>query len=72
MNALSTSFLCELKETVEQCAIDTEIRVLVIASNLGKVFSAGADIEQIKNECEHPHRVQHNRKRTQNRCGPRP
>jgi enoyl-CoA hydratase len=47
MNALATSLLRKLAETIEACDENSEVRAIVITGG-DKVFAAGADVNEIK------------------------
>lgn len=48
INALSRAVLDELRAALEQCAVDSQTRAVVITSALSNVFSAGADLQEFK------------------------
>jgi len=48
VNALSLAMLDDLSASLERCAGDSHIRVVIITSAFAKVFSAGADLQELK------------------------
>ncbi len=48
VNALNVATLNDLAASLDRCAGDTHVRVVIIASAFPKVFSAGADLQELK------------------------
>lgn len=48
INALSHAVLDELRAALERCAVDSQAQAVVITSALSNVFSAGADLQELK------------------------
>ncbi len=48
LNLYDRQFITELNNAIDEIRFDSAIRVVVIVSDLGKVFSAGADIHMLK------------------------
>ncbi|MDO8749728.1 MAG: enoyl-CoA hydratase-related protein [Dehalococcoidia bacterium] len=48
VNALNQATLKEIAATLERCASDPHVRVVIIASAFPNVFSAGADLQELK------------------------
>jgi enoyl-CoA hydratase/carnithine racemase len=49
-NAINTTCLHELSHALDEARVDRAIRVIVIAGNGGKAFTAGADIAEMKDK----------------------
>ena len=48
VNALNVATLNDLAASLERCAGDTHVRVVIIASAFPNVYSAGADLQELK------------------------
>src|SRR5438270_2413227 len=48
LNLYDQQFITELNAAIDEIRFNDEIRVIIVASELEKVFSAGADIHMLK------------------------
>lgn len=67
VNALNLATLNELAATLERCSTDAHTRLVIIASAFPNVFSAGADLQELK-ELRHPSQIREFAERGQAVC----